>query len=240
MQDSIGERSNVAAHLEGKPAVYDLPPQDDTARFYAKSLMSLIRARKKLEKDENTWLNLYNKHKRRSTREDTDEEESEELNKADIHFQFINKTAELQQNYEERLSKLQENYEKRLGEKDKRIDDLVAKGQEQKGKDFAEMVRLIANANKDGAENANKHLTTAFTATNSLNNTLLQTMQTQWQNVGKLSKQHFDELNKILEQKEKDEPGFFEMFVTEIILPNKDKIGNGLSSLLENHLPKPG
>lgn len=222
---------NLAAHLEGMPPVYDKPPQDDTARAYAQSLMRVLRAGRKPDRAEMEWLTLYNKHKAKSRNRDEADEYIEEYNKKDIHLFFMDKIAKLQEGYDKRIADILTQHRKDLADKDKRIDEIIAKQQEQKGKDFGEMVKLVAAAGKEGADNANKHLATAFTATNSLNNTLLATMQTQWQNVGNLSKKHFDELNKLLEQKEKEEPGFFETFVQEIIIPNQEKISNAISRL---------
>lgn len=240
MNDAAQQESlNLAAHLDGMPPVYDRPPQDDTARAYAQSLMRILRAGRKPDKTEMEWLTLYNKHKAKSRNRDEADEYIEEYNKKDLQLFFMDKITKLQNDYDKRVAELIQQHRKDLAEKDKRIDEIVSRQQDQKGKDFAEMVRLVANAAKDGADNANKHLSTALTTTNSLNTTLLSTMQTQWQNVGNLSKKHFEELNKILAEKEKDEPGFFEMFITEVILPNKDKIGEGLSKLAGPMLTQP-
>lgn len=222
---------NVSAHLEGMPPVYDRPPQDDTARAFAQSLLRILRSGRKLDKKEMDWLNLYNRYKAKGRNREEIDDYIDEYNKKDIHLFFMDKIEKIQENYEKRIADILKDHRKEMSEKDKRIDDLVARIEEQKSKDFVNLVKLVSEASKEGAENANKHLATALTATNSLNSTLMSTMQTQWQNVGNFSKKQFEELNKLLEQKEKEEPGFIDSFLEHIVLPNQDKIGNFLNRI---------
>lgn len=236
MSASVEERVNLFACHEDYPALYSGVSQSNSARSFAKRLMRKIRTGIKLSTIDWKWKNMYdNLVAGNDDFEDEEKEESEE--KKDAYLILLEKMATITENCEKRIAKIQEDCNKKLAEKDARIDDIIAKQSQQRESDFSKLVGMIAQASKDGANSANQHLTTAFTATNSLNNTLLSTMQTQWQNVGNMSKKHFEELNKILENKEKDEPGFFEMFVTEVIIPNQDRIMNSINKLSTSLLP---
>lgn len=227
------ESFNLAAHLEGMPPIYDKPPQDDTARAYAQSLMRILRAGRKPDRAEMEWLTLYNKHKAKSRNRDEADEYIEEYNKKDIQLFFMDKITKLQNDYDKRVAELIQQHRKDLAEKDKRIDEIVSKQQEQKGKDFAEMVKLVANASKDGAANANQHLATALTTTNSLNSTLMSSLNNQYKHIEEMDRRRREEIVKYLDQKEKEEPGFFDMLMEHIVMPNKDSIGKGLSRLAD-------
>lgn len=230
MNDAAQQESlNLAAHLEGMPPVYDRPPQDDTARAYAQSLMRILRAGRKPDKSEMEWLTLYNKHKAKSRNRDEADEYIDEYNKKDIQLFFMDKVTKLQIEYDRKVADLIQQHRRDLSDKDKRIDEIIARQSEQKGKDFAEMVRLVATASKDGAANANQHLATALTTTNSLNSTLMSSINNQYKHIEEMDRRRREEIVKYLDQKEKDEPGFFDMLMEHIVMPNKDSISNAIS-----------
>jgi len=225
------ERENLAAEWPDKPAIYNIPPQSDTARYYASNLMRLLRKFKKPDPDDMQWLNLYNRHKAKSRNREEVEEYIEENTKEDLTAIFMSKMESMQKDFDKRVENLHNHYLKIIAEKDKRLDDIIAKQSEQKGKDFAEMVRIVANAGKDGAENANKHLTQALTTTNSLNSTLMNSLSNQYKHTDELDKKRREEVLRLIAEKEKDEPGWFDAILEHIILPNKDNIGNAINKM---------
>jgi hypothetical protein len=232
------EKINLAAHLEGTPALYQESSQNDTARSYAKRRMKDIRLGIKLSKEDGEWLNLYNNLKKRNKTVYEEDEDEESSGKQDAYILLLDKIEKLTSNFESRIEKLHLDYRKQLAEKDKRIDDILAKQSEQKDKDFKGLLEMMQKSILAGTDrvdkandNATRYLVAALDKTNSVNSTMVATINNQWQAADTLGKKRFDELSKMLDAKEKDEPGFFDHFVQEIIIPNQDKIGKVLSKL---------
>lgn len=239
-------RTSATEHLPGKPAVYEIPPQDDTARFYAKTLMRILKSGRKLDNDEQEWMNIYNRYK---TKGKKDSEEEDEISRKDLLVFFMDKIARLQIEYENKVNEIRRECDRRLeakdkilAEKDKRIDDLIAEAQKLRDAMLTEILKIVNTGNNnaidkiEGAHNrANGHLVSTLQASNSLSTSLANSVSTQWNNATELSKKHFTKLQEILEKEEG--PGYFETFLEQILVPNigniKEAVKKGVPYLLQ-------
>jgi len=231
------ERENLAAHLSGMPAIYhknDKSPQDDTARYFAHSLVQKLRSGIKIDADEMSWLNLYNKNKGKSRNKEEIENYTEEHTKKDLQMIFMEKMESLHKNYEEKIVRLQTFYEEKLEKKDKRIDDLVAEANRLREKASEETLKILSSNYTDSVktiekahDSSNRGLVTALEKTTSLNQTLTSGIEDRTKRTLEKEKQLIEELKKISQQEEG--PGFWDMIFTEFLAPNKDKFGELLS-----------
>ena len=237
------ERVNEAAEWPDKPAIYSAPPQDDTARFYHKYLMKLLRGGKKLDTDDWGWMNKYNKFKSRSRNKEEIEEYEEEHTKKDMQLFFMDKISTLQNSYEERILKVQLAHQQELQKKDKRIDELTASAEKRRDDQATEIYKMLSQTYRDTVQtvekahhNSNANLTKALDSSSKLNETLTSGFTEKATRFFDKEKKHSEEIERLLEKR--DEPGWIETILNEVILPNKDKFAEALSSAQDYLLPK--